>query len=325
MIFEYKIPKLNNKQGIMVIKKKKKLICSFYKFKELEKLNLLKNNLFEICKKNNISGTIILANEGINGTISGTKKSVNELRGFIEKKIEKKVYYKINYSEKDPFLRLKIKIKPEIVRLGVKNVNVSNKTGEFIDPINWNNFIEREDVLLIDTRNTYESDIGYFKNSVFPNTKSFSEFPEWIKKNKKKIKKKKIAMYCTGGIRCEKASTYLIKQGYSDVFQLEGGILNYIDKVDKKKSSWKGECFVFDERVSVNHSLEGGKYIQCYACRSALSKKELNSDHYIKGVSCPKCYFNTSSKQKEGFKERKKQINLAKKKGISHLGVKAKP
>lgn len=303
----------------------RKLICSFYKFVKLSKLDLFKKNLVKICETNNILGTIILAKEGINASLSGNKNSINFLQDFLEKKLNTTIFFKINYSENHPFLRLKVKIKSEIVRLGIKNINVNRKTGKFIKPNNWNNFIDQKDVLLIDTRNAYESDIGYFKNSVFPETKSFSEFPKWIKKNEKKIINKRIAMYCTGGIRCEKASSYLLEKGYNNVYQLEGGILNYIDKVEKKKSSWKGECFVFDERVSVNHFLETGKYIQCFACRSALSQKDLDSVHYKKGVSCPKCYLNTSDKQKDGFKERQKQIDLAKIKGDFHLGGKAKP
>ena len=303
---------------------KKKLICSFYKFMKLKKLNLYKKSIIEACEKNNILGTIILAREGINGSISGTKNSIYNLQKFIEKKVDTEIYFKINYLEKDPFLRLKVKIKSEIVRLGIKDIKVSSKTGEFIDPNNWNDFIKQKDVLLIDTRNSYESEIGFFENSIFPNTKSFSEFPHWVKKNNQKIIKKKIVMYCTGGIRCEKASSYLIEKGYSDVFQLKGGILNYLNKVDEKKSTWKGECFVFDERVSVDHHLATGKYIQCFACRSALSEHDISSNYYIKGVSCPKCYSNTSNEQKQSFKERQKQIELAKNRGISHLGVKTK-
>ena len=178
------------------------------------------------------------------------------------------------------------------------NVCPESSTGEYIKPQHWNNFINNENVVLIDTRNAYESEIGYFEKSVFPLTKNFSEFPNWIKKNENFFKNKKIAMYCTGGIRCEKASSFLISKGYKNIFQLEGGILNYIEHIEKKRSKWKGECFVFDERISVNHSLEKGMYEQCFACRSALSKEDIKSSFYIKGVSCPKCYLTTTKKQK---------------------------
>lgn len=303
-----------------MIYSQKKLVCSFYKFLKLKKKNDLQQRIYNICKKNNLLGTVLLANEGINASISGNKNNVDEVKDFFKTKIDRNIIFKINNCSKDPFLRLKVKIKREIVRLGVTDLKIKKRNDNYIKPEEWNDFIEKKDVILIDTRNEYESEIGYFDNSIFPNTKTFSELPNWIKNNEKILSDKKIAMYCTGGVRCEKASAYLTKEGFQNIYQLKGGILNYFKKVNCNHSKWRGECFVFDERVTLDHSLKSGNYTQCFACRSALRKKDLLSKNYVKGISCHKCFKKTTSKRKQNLKERQKQRELSRIRGIKYLG-----
>ena len=308
----------------MVKDNNKKIICSFYKFKKTKNLYLLKKNLLDIIKENQIFGTVIIAKEGINGSLSGTYKSIVLLKNFLRKKISSNLIFKNHQYIKDPFLKQKVKIKKEIVRLGLAKVSVEKTTGKYIKPEDWSKFINDSQTLVIDTRNKYESEIGFFKNAITPETKSFSEFPDWIKRNKEKLNGKRIAMYCTGGIRCEKASSYMINLGLKDIYQLEGGILNYLDLIKSQDNLWNGECFVFDDRVSVNNNLEKGKYIQCFACRSALSEIDINSKHYIKGISCERCYDKTSLKKKRGLAERVRQIKIAKIRKINHFEKKNK-
>ncbi|MAH78710.1 MAG: rhodanese-related sulfurtransferase [Rickettsiales bacterium TMED254] len=297
------------------------IVCSFYQFLKIVDLKNLKIKIFNQAKKNKILGTILIAQEGINGTISGNNESIKKITKLVKKEVSEDILFKYSKNDKQPFLRLKVKIKREIVRLGIKGLKPNVNTGKYVNPKEWDNFITNKDVITLDTRNNYETEIGSFKESIIPKTKTFSEFPDWIKQNKEILKNKKIAMYCTGGIRCEKASSYLLDIGYEDVFQLEGGVLNYLKEV-KNKKRWKGECFVFDDRVSVNDKLEKGNFIQCFACRNPLSKKDRLSRDYIKGVSCPNCYSKTSSKKKESFIERQKQINLSKVRGEKHIGNK---
>jgi UPF0176 protein len=308
----------------MIKDNNKKIICSFYKFKKIKNLYSLKKNLLNIIKKNQIFGTVIIAKEGINGSLSGTHKSIVLVEDFLKNEISSNLIFKNHFYIKDPFLRQKVKIKKEIVRLGLAKVNVEKTTGKYIKPEGWSKFVNDSQTVVIDARNKYESEIGFFKNAITPETDSFSEFPDWIKRNKEKLKGKKIAMYCTGGIRCEKASSYMIDLGLKDIYQLEGGILNYLDLIKSKDNLWNGECFVFDDRVSVNNNLKKGKYVQCFACRSALSEKDVNSKHYIKGISCKRCYDKTSLKKKRGLAEREKQIKIAKIRETNHFVKKNK-
>ena len=309
----------------MVKSNNKKIICSFYKFKEIKNLFLLKKKLLNIIKENQIFGTVIIAQEGINGSLSGSYKSIVLVEEFLKKEISSNLIFKNHHYLKDPFLKQKVKIKKEIVRLGLTKINVEKTAGKYIKPKDWSKFVNDSQTVIIDTRNKYESEIGFFKNAIIPLTESFSEFPDWIERNKEMLNGKRIAMYCTGGIRCEKASSYVINLGLKDTYQLEGGILNYFDSANSKDNLWNGECFVFDDRVSVNNKLEKGKYIQCFACRSALSEKDVNSKHYIKGISCEKCYDKTSLKKKRGLVERVKQIKIAKKRKTTHFVEKNKP
>ena len=274
-------------------------IISFYEFINLKNPEQLKFNFFKFLRKRNFRGTIILAKEGLNGTISCTKGKAKDFLGFLEEIIKKKIQVKIHTYSSHPFLRLKIKIKKEIIRMGEKGISPVKNTGFYINPDEWDRFTSDPNVIKIDTRNNYESEIGTFKNSLLTNTKNFTQFPDWFKKNKKKIKEKKIAMFCTGGVRCEKASSYLIKNGFKNVFQLNGGIISYLEQTKNKNKKWVGECFVFDERVAVKDNLSKGQYDQCFACRAAISEKDKKSNSYKKGVFCPKCKNQTSLDKKK--------------------------
>ena len=294
-------------------------IISFYKFINLSNPEQLKYKFLNFLEVEKFKGTIIIANEGLNGTISCKIGNGEKFISFLEKTTSHKFEIKLHYHISHPFLRLKVKIKDEIIRLGKNNISPAKKTGTYVDAKKWDDFISDPEVISIDTRNEYESEIGTFKNSLKSNTKNFTDFPKWLAKNKKLMKNKKIAMFCTGGVRCEKASAYLIKQGYNRVFQLNGGIISYLKETKNKNKKWTGECFVFDERVTLDDNLTKGKYDQCYACGSAINEIDKKSSEYKMGVYCPKCKELTSNKQK-GFEERKKQIFLAKKRGLNHLG-----
>ncbi len=289
---------------------KKIFIYTFYCFKTLKNLKTIKYALENKYKAKDIFGTILISYEGINGTISGNKKKledfIKDLRTIIK---IRKLSIKVSKNDFIPFNRFKIRIKKEIVTIGNKNVFPQKLTGKYISPKNWDKIINDENFLIIDTRNKYEIKIGSFYNAINPETKSFREFPKFI--NRKKIdKNQQIAMFCTGGIRCEKASSFLLMNGYKNIFQLEGGILNYLEyKKNKQNITWKGECFVFDKRVAVNRKLEKGKYVQCYGCRTPLSKKDLNSEFYKKGVTCPHCYKIRTEKQIRSSKMRQNQID----------------
>ena len=295
-------------------------IISFYEFITLYNLEQQKSNLLNFLKKKKCKGTILIANEGINGTISVSADNYKEIIKFIQNLLRREIDFKIQSHSYHAFLRLKVKIKNEIIKLGEKNIFPQKITGNRINPNQWDTLISNKNVVLIDTRNIYESRIGTFKGSIPINSSNFTEFPEWVKKNKKLIKNKKIAMFCTGGVRCEKASSYLINHGFKDVFQLSGGILGYFKKTKNINKNWTGECFVFDERVSLTEKLSKGNYDQCFACRHPINQKDKNSKNYKKGIHCPHCFDQTTSLQKKNFEERNKQIELAKRKGIKHLG-----
>ena len=295
-------------------------VCTFYKFSEISDLKNLKNKFFLFLTEKKIYGTVLIASEGINGTVSGLDSNIIEMINFI--KSDKRFHdmdYKLSYTEKIPFYRTKVRIKKEIVTLGVK-LKKSDFNATYLEPNEWNELLKDDDIILIDTRNKYETAIGTFKKSIDPRTESFREFPEFVNNNLNHQKDKKIAMFCTGGIRCEKSTAYLKSKGFKHVYHLKGGILNYLKKINKNNSLWNGECFVFDNRVSVNHSLEKGKYDQCHACRLPITQEDKNHIHYLEGVSCPNCFNKTSVKRKKRFYERQRQIKIAKKLGINHIG-----
>ena len=295
-------------------------VISFYKFVKINNPKKLRKSLLDILLNEDVVGTFLIAKEGINATVSGSDTSLKKIMKFLDKqKGFNDIEYKHSYSIKRVFKRLKIKVKDEVVALGKKEIDPSKTTGNYIEPKNWNKLIADPDVLLIDTRNTYEIKIGTFLGAENPNIKNFRDFPDFVKKKLNSKKNQKIAMFCTGGIRCEKASSYLLEKGFKDVYQLKGGILKYLEQNTKKNSRFKGECFVFDERVSVNKKLKNGRYQQCYACRMPMSKDDISSIHYKKGISCPHCFSKTSKRQKNRFAERQNQINLSFLKNIDHF------
>ena len=302
-------------------------IITLYKFHKIQEPLKLQAALKKELKNLDILGTIIVGNEGINGTVSGT--SINLDRAIERLKLHSKILnldLKESFSKKSPFLRLKIKIKDEIVTMGKKNINPSTQSGEYINHKRWNALIEDKNTLLIDTRNSYEYAIGTFKNSINPKTANFKEFPEWVKKQKfseTDKKQKKVAMFCTGGIRCEKASAFMKNEGFEKVYHLKGGILKYLEETETQNSLWQGECFVFDDRVSVKHDLSEGSYDLCHGCRMPITEQDKLSSHYVKGVSCSNCVNEKTSSQIQRYKTRQKQINLAKAKNKNHLGPKA--
>ena len=305
----------------------KKIIASFYKFIDWSNFHEKKSILEKICRENNIVGTILLASEGINGTISG---SHNEVLTTIEE-LKKDIHLsdlepKFSEAMGETFKRMKVRLKKEIVSMGKKNINPGQITGTNVPPEQWNQIIQDPNMLVIDTRNKYEHAIGTFQGSVDPKTNSFREFPLWAEKQlkplMKKQNKKKVAMFCTGGIRCEKASSYLLEEGFEEVFQLQGGILKYLENINLENSLWNGECFVFDDRVSIQHGLLEGNYSMCHACRMPIDDDDLKSNEYKEGISCPHCYGMHSEERKKRFAERQKQIELAKKRNEKHIGKK---
>ncbi len=291
-------------------------IVTFYQFKKIEDIFTIKNRLSNFCKFNKIKGTIILADEGINGTIAGKSNNIRKFESCILKMGFNNFNPKYSYSKFMPFFRLKVRNKKEIVTLRTKIADPEKITGKKIKPEEWNDFILDKETILIDVRNNFEVKMGTFKNSINPNTKSFTEFKNYLKYDLNGAKNKKIAMFCTGGIRCEKISSYMIKKGFKDVNQLHGGILSYLEKTNSKNSLWNGECFVFDNRVSVKNELKDGTYELCHACRYPLSQDQLKSKKYLKGVSCPNCYGQISESKKKSLIDRNKQISIAKKKGL---------
>ena len=271
------------------------LTTAMYHFVSLPHFETLREPLLQFCVSKNIKGTLLLADEGINGTLAGSEKSILEFLHFLKNDSLfegnfKKLGHKESWSDKHPFYRMKVKLKKEIVTLGVPGVSPTKIVGKYVKPQDWNAIISDPEVILIDTRNDYEYSIGTFKNAINPKTTTFREFPKYVKTHFDPKKHKKVAMFCTGGIRCEKASSFMMNEGFDEVYHLEGGILKYLEEVNPDESLWQGECFVFDQRVAIKHGLEVGDYDQCYACRYPLSKEDIKSKKYLPGISCPKCH-----------------------------------
>ena len=299
-------------------------VATLYHFAKLDDYRELQAPLLEKCRAEDIRGTLLLAEEGINGTIAGTGKGVANVLAYIRSDPRlSNLVHKESFTDEPPFLRMKVRLKKEIVSMGVPGIDPNHIVGTYVKPEDWNELISDPDVLVVDTRNDYEVEIGTFANSVDPQTTSFRQFPGWVKNNGKILGHKKIAMFCTGGIRCEKSTAYMKSQGYDEVFHLEGGILKYLETIPEEDSLWQGECFVFDERVSVGHNLKAGTYDLCHACRHAISDEDKNSPLFEPGVSCPKCHGTTSQERKKRFAERQKQMELARARGEVHLGSKA--
>ena len=299
-------------------------VITFYSIEQIEDNKKLGRVIERFCIKNKIVGTFFSTPQGVNTTLSGTKNSLEELIKLLEKKFKltlKDQTWSISASV--PFKRLKIKCRENLLPLDGDFDPVESR-GRHLDATEWNDLVLDPDTLVIDVRNDYETKIGTFQESTIPNMKNFTEFPSFVKNKLSDKKDKKIAMFCTGGIRCEIASSFMIDRGFGEVYQLDGGVLKYLKEVEQDKNLWEGECFVFDERVTVNKNLERGDYYQCFGCRRPLSKIDLQSEHYIKGVSCDMCYQSSSEEDKSRFAQRQKQIELAEERGHQHMGMKAK-
>ncbi|WP_208431815.1 rhodanese-related sulfurtransferase [Bartonella schoenbuchensis] len=289
-------------------------VAALYCFADLEHYHQLQKPLRDLCQANDIKGTLLLAKEGINGTVAGSCAAIEALVHFITAQPAlQKPELKYSWASKMPFHRMKVRLKKEIVTMGVEGVNPLEIVGTYVEPEDWNALIQDEETILIDTRNDYEYALGSFQGAIDPRIKTFREFPEWIAKHEGDLKKKKkIAMFCTGGIRCEKSTAYVRGLGYDQVYHLKGGILRYLETMPKEKSLWWGECFVFDERVSVSHGLEECGRELCRACRYPLNAEGKLSPHYEEGVSCDACYNTRSDADRQRFRERHKQFQLLK-------------
>jgi UPF0176 protein len=287
----------------------------------LENYQAMRQPIHDVMEKNHVRGTLLLANEGINGTIAGSRHAIDTVITWLKsdpRLIE--LECKESITSVIPFNRTKVKLKKEIVTMGIEGIDPKQVVGTYVNAQDWNSLIDDPEVLVIDTRNDYEFQVGTFKNAINPNTQSFREFPQYVKENLDSDKHKKVAMFCTGGIRCEKSTAFLKQQGFDEVYHLKGGILKYLEEMPIESTLWEGECFVFDERVTVNHHLEKGSYDQCNACRLPITEVDKISDKYQQGVSCPHCFDKVTLEQRARFSEREKQMALAKKRGESHLG-----
>jgi len=298
-------------------------VAALYQFTPLPDYTALQPWLQKMCDHLEIKGTLLLAAEGINGTVAGTDDAIDALLAFLRADPRLAALdAKFSRAEAMPFYRMKVRLKKEIVTMGVDGIDPNDVVGTYVDPQDWNALISDPDTILIDTRNDYEVEIGTFRGAVNPNTQTFREFPQWVEDNRDTLTKPKVAMFCTGGIRCEKASAFMKKNGFEDVYHLKGGILKYLETQPKEDSLWDGECFVFDQRVAVKHGLEEGQYDQCYACRYPLTEADKTREEYVKGVACHRCHADMSEDQKARFTERQKQIALAKARGEAHIGRK---
>ena len=297
------------------------VIAALYKFVRLPDFRELKRPLLQRCLELRLKGTFLLAPEGINGAVAGSREDVEGILGYLRSEPRfADLAHKESRADECPFHRMKVKFKQEIVSLGMEGIDPEKNRGGYVEPEDWNAVINRPDTLVLDIRNQYESDIGGFKNAVAPQTESFREFPGYAEKNLNPDEHTRIAMFCTGGIRCEKASSYLLSRGFREVVQLQGGILNYLEKVDRQDSLWEGECFVFDNRVALNHDLAEGDYEQCFACRRPITEEDMASEKYQPGVSCPRCHDDLSAEQRQRFGERQRQVELAEDRGEKHIG-----
>ena len=296
-------------------------VAAFYHFAPIADPKFTRDHIEAQVAGHEVKGTILVAGEGLNGTIAGPEAGVmhaisvlKSIEGFSE------LSYKLSHaSDENPFLRLKVRLKKEIVTMGVEGIDPNKVVGTYVPADEWNDLITRDDVVLIDTRNDYEVSIGTFEGAIDPRTTNFREFPEWFRARKEEFAGKKIAMFCTGGIRCEKATSFVKQEGFDEVFHLDGGILKYLENIPEPASKYDGDCFVFDYRVSVTHGLEEGDYDMCHACRMPISAADKASDKFVQGVSCPHCYDTLSDEKRARFIERQKQIDLARARGEAHL------
>ena len=301
------------------------LVAALYKFVSLPDFEEIKPRLEQVCKENGVLGTLLLAREGINGTVCGPREGIVAMMQFLWADVRfADLAPKYSESADEAFTRMKVKLKKEIVTMGMEGIDPNHLVGRYVAPKDWNALIQDPDTLVIDTRNNYEYAIGTFEGAVDPATTTFRQFPKWVDDNLKQLpeesKPKKIAMFCTGGIRCEKATAFMLEQGFEEVYHLQGGILKYLEEVPQDQSLWKGECFVFDQRVSVKHGLQVGNYDLCHACRMPITEEEKRSPLFMQGVSCLHCHDTLTQDQRTRFAERQKQIELAKMRNEKHIG-----
>ena len=303
------------------------VVAAMYKFVSLPDYTEIRDPLLQVMEANDIKGTLLLAEEGINGTVSGTREGIDALLAWLRNDPRLvDIDHKESYCDEQPFYRTKVKLKKEIVTMGVPGIDPNKVVGTYVEPKDWNAIISDPEVLVLDTRNDYEVAIGTFEGAIDPQTVTFREFPAHVRENYDPTKHKKVAMFCTGGIRCEKASAFMLQEGYEEVYHLKGGILKYLEEVPQEESLWRGDCFVFDNRVTVRHDLSEGDYDQCHACRTPISAEDKESEHYQPGISCPHCWNTLSEKTRESARERQRQIEIAKARNEPHpIGRKRNP
>ncbi|QEL10176.1 rhodanese-related sulfurtransferase [Kushneria phosphatilytica] len=295
------------------------VVAALYKFVSLPDYQALREPLLEVMRAHAVKGTLLLAEEGINGTVAATRENIDALLAWLKADPRlQDIDHKESYTSEHPFHRTKVKLKREIVTMGVEGVDPNRQVGTYVEPQAWNALIEDPEVLVLDTRNEYEVEIGSFEGAVDPRTQSFREFPEYVKQHYDPAQHRRVAMFCTGGIRCEKASSWMLEQGFEEVYHLKGGILKYLEEVPEAQSKWQGDCFVFDDRVTVRHDLSEGDFDQCHACRRPISVEDRQSPFYEPGVSCPHCHDSLPEKTRAGARERQRQIELAKARGEPH-------
>jgi len=301
------------------------VVAAVYKFVKLADCAALRAPLQAQCEALGITGTLLLAEEGINGTIAGTRSGIDKILAYLRSDPRlADLEHKESAADQPPFYRMKVKLKKEIVTMGVAGIDPTERVGHYVKPEDWNALISDPDVLLVDTRNDYEVDVGTFKGAVDPRITTFREFPDYVKKNFDPEKQPRVAMFCTGGIRCEKASAYMLQQGFPEVYHLQGGILKYLENVPAEQSLWQGECFVFDQRVAVGQGLAPGHYELCYGCSRPITAEEKASPKYQAGVSCPHCFDALTPEKRAAALERQKQVELAKQRGEAHIGKRGK-
>lgn len=299
------------------------VVCALYKFVRLDDHQALRTPLYDTLVANQVRGTLLLASEGINGTIAGSRTDIDAVLDWLHGQPQlADIVYKESLTDTPPFKRTRVKLKKEIVTMGVPGIDPTHVVGTYVSPQDWNALISDPDVLLIDTRNDYEVQVGTFRKAINPGTDTFREFPRYVKQQLDPNKHKKVAMFCTGGIRCEKATALMLELGFEEVYHLQGGILKYLEEMPAQENQWDGECFVFDTRVAVDRDLAEGGYVQCHACRRPLSTEEMASPDYQEGVSCPRCINDLDEERAAGLRERQRQIELARERGDIHIGPK---
>lgn len=300
-------------------------VAALYRFAAFADPASMREPLFAKCEELGIKGTLLLAREGLNGTIAGTDNAIGAIIDHLRALPDcADLEVKYSHAAKMPFIRLKVRVKQEIVTMGEPDIDPRANVGRYVSPEDWNALIADPDTVVIDTRNDYETAIGTFEGAVDPHTASFRDFPAWFREHRDDLLegRKKVAMFCTGGIRCEKSTSFLRAEGVDEVYHLKGGILKYLETVPEEESRWQGECFVFDERVAVGHGLKQGDYTLCRACRMPLDADDRQSPDFAEGVSCPHCIGDRDEAQRARYAERQKQVELARKRGVGHVGVK---